>query len=306
MLNSQFLKILFFTLCVFVISNKVKAQDLLILSNGDSINCKIVETVNNKTIYLIKENNTFAKRATNNYLIQKIEKSYYANTEKDYSKSLEFKNYTDLNSNKNKTQFNLLFGVNYTNYFEMFRKDKIAKVNEYNSILSSSINIDAEMRVWVASRFALGVNYSYYTAEAVDDNFEVYDDFRNVYVKITIADKIVIQNFSPTLYYRTNLLPDKYTLNMFAGAEYNRYRDNIKVDTEDAEVLGKSFGINFGASVERKFSKGMLVGMKVRYANSVIDKIDFLYNGDSQEIELAGYDKINLSRVSVGVYFGLY
>ena len=305
MFNNKLPKLLFCILCLIVINTKVNAQDLMILTNGDSINCKIIESVNNKTIYLIKENNSFAKRATNNYLIQKIDKAYYANTEKDYSKSLEFKNYTDINNN-NKPQLNLMFGVNYTNYFDMFRKDKLAKVNEYNSKLSSSINIDAEMRVWLAKRFAIGLNYSYYTAEAIDDNFEVYDDFWNKYVKITIADKISIQNFSPVFYYRTNLLPEKYTLNMFAGAEYNRYRDNIKVDTEDAEVLGKSFGINFGASVERRFSKGMLVGMKVRYANSVIDKIDFLYKGDSQEIELAGYDKINLSRFSVGMYFGLY
>lgn len=306
MLKQKLTKILFCTLCFIVLYSKVNAQDLMILTNGDSINCKITESVNNKTIYLIKENNSFTKRATNNYLIQKIEKSYYANTEKDYSKSIEFKNYTDISSNSNKPQFNLMFGLNYTNYFEMFRKDKLAKVNEYNSKLSSSINLDAEMRVWVSRRFALGVNYSYYTSEAIDDNYEVYDDFRNKYVTITIADKITIQNFSPVFYYRTNLLPEKYTLNMFAGAEYNRYRDNIKVDTEDAEIFGKSFGINFGASVERKFSKGMLVGMKVRYANSVIDNIDFLYKENTDEIELAGYDKINLSRFSVGLYFGLY
>lgn len=278
----------------------------MILTNGDSINCKIVESVNNKTIYLIKENNTFAKRATNNYLIQKIEKSFYANTEKDYSKSLDFKNFTEINSNNNKPLFNLMFGVNYTNYFDMYRDVKDDKVNDYNKKLSSSINLDAEMRIGVTKRFALGVNYSYYNAEASDDNVEVYSPSQYKYIYISIADKISVHNISPILYYKTNLLTDKYSLNMFAGPEYNFYRNYITVESENGELQGKNFGVNFGASIERKFNKGIIAGLKVRYANTSINKVDFLYNGSSTEIELAGYDKINLSKVSVGVYFGLY
>lgn len=303
--KQNLIKILFCTLCFTVINSKVKAQDLMILTNGDSINCKIVESVNNKTIYLIKENNSFAKRATNNYLIQKIEKSYYANTQKDYSKSSEFKNFTEL-SNNNKPQFNLMFGVNYTNYFDMYRDVKDDKVNDYNKKLSSSINLDAEMRIWITKRFALGVNYSYYNAEASDDNVEVYSQSQYKYIYVSIADKISVHNISPILYYKTNLLSDKYSLNMFAGPEYNFYKNYISIESENGEVQGKNFGVNFGASFERKFNKGIIAGLKVRYANTSINKVDFLYNGSSTEIELAGYDKINLSKVSVGLYFGLY
>lgn len=304
-LKSKFIfaNLLFF----FALNLSLKSQDLITLKNGDSINCKYIETQNNTVIYFIKENKIATKKAIPVYLISNIQKNYFKNT--DFTEN-EIKTLSD---SKVKTEipkytkdFNIIAGINYSNLFELFKDSPEDSVDEYNLMLSNSYSVDVELRQWISNRVGLGLSYNYYSANASYNKVKMYNGSTNRYENVSISDNIRIQNISPTFYYRTNLIPNLYYINMFAGAEYNYYTNNFSLNSSTAEISGKNFGINFGAQFERKFNKGILAGFKVKYGNTVINKIQYSYDGNSNEIELSGFDKLNLSRINIGIYVGIY
>ncbi len=286
---------------------KTIAQDLVLLRNGDSINCKVIEETKQSLSYLIKDNLTYTKKSINIYLVDKIYKNYYRNATIDHSNQVVSRELNAIaEKNIRKRDFNVLMGLNFTSFYDMFKDSPNDSINSYNTKLSNSYSIEVEMRQWLSKRIALGLNGSFYNSYAKFDKILLYDPSRNRYNYYSMSDKFNIFNVSPTLYYRTELLRDDLSINMFLAPELNLYRNYYSIDNNTAEITGKSYGFNAGLAFEHRFKLGMLAGIKFKYGTSSIKEIQFTYDEVTNTHELSGLNRINLTRINIGLYFGLY
>jgi hypothetical protein len=267
------------------------AQDLLVTTGLDSVNCKIEGKRGEFTLYKMVENNKIITKAIKQDHILLIKQNYFYTSDEP----LLVKEKT----NKKKLRTSISFGVNKTVLTKFQEEIGVKEYDDYIKKLTSSTTIQLELQQELSDRLGLSLRYDYYSASAREKNMPVRINYTNYL--LDFKDDLILHTFSPSLLYYKPLFKNKIKSTVSMGVDYTFYRNPYSIDFESYEVNAGNLGASLGAMIEYKLDKNISLGLNGRYRFGNIEKIEFTTSSNTREVELNGLEQINISRYSFGV-----
>lgn len=267
------------------------AQDLLVTKSLDSINCKIEGTKGSFTIYKIIENGGLTTKAINADNILIVKYNYYAYKIENWDQAKNPK------SNKLRTSFNI--GVDYTQLYKFTNPIGVDEFDEYMEDLITAYSLHLEIQQTISKRFGLAFRYDLFSSNAIENEMPV--KINNTTYYIQFKDDLTMHTFSPSLLFRTPVVNKFYHITVLTGLDYTIYKNPFRIDVDNYETSAKNFGFSIGLINEFTLNENFGLAINARYRNAIIDKVDFYSNGSTNEVELNGLEKINISRYSIGL-----
>lgn len=276
------------TMILLLTSKTTFSQDLLVTNTNDSINCIIDGPKGSFLLYKVLEEGKIVSKAIRIDNVTFSAKNYY---KYDISKQVTLKNKIN-----NRTVFNV--GFEYTNLYKFFDEGKTPELNSYLKDLSTNYAAHLEIHYLLTKRIGIGFRYNLYNSSAREDSMP-YVNYGSTYY-LNFKDDLTIHTFSPEIIFRTPIYKDFYVLRLSLGPDFNLYSNPYSINGYDYEVKSTKYGYSFGVTNEFILSDNIGFTVFARYSNAIINKIDFIENGNSSEINLTGFEKININRYSIG------
>lgn len=276
------------TMFLFINSKTAFSQDLLVTNTNDSINCIIDGTKGSFLMYKVLEDGKLLSKAIRSDNVTFSAKNYY---KYDISKQVVIKEKIN-----NKTVFNV--GFEYTNLYKLFEESKTPELNSYLKDLSTNFSAHLGIQHLLTKRIGIGFRYTLYNSSAREDSMPIVNNNRIYY--LNFKDDLTIHTFSPEIIFRTPIYKDFYFLKLSFGPDFNLYSNPYLINGNNYEINSSKFGYSFGVMNEFVLNNNIAIAVFARYSNAVINKIDYIENGNSSEIDLTGFEKININRYSIG------
>lgn len=288
------MKKFYFILILLLSVNFLKAQDLIITSENDSLNCKITK-IKGDHIYF-----TFVKDGEiRNTLISK-------NDVKQYSKNI--------NGNPDETQINKSFNRTYSvfrlavhgGFASRLGKVQDADLKDYMKDLKKGMNYGFDASFFISESVGFGIKYQAFNSSNSLSNVIMDHDGDGITSTGTISDNIAITFIGPTYTTRLASSRENAFISTF-GLGYIGYKDNAKVFNYPTEITGSSLGLALDLGYDFKISKNLFFGVQCSYISGVLTKMTVGSGPYSQEIELDKENRENLSslNISAGLRFEL-
>lgn len=284
-------KLLFILFIIF--SNHLLAQDLIVTTTNDSINCKIISEEGTFTLYKINTSGGQQSRAIKNTSVAKVNKNYFnvstANISSAPKKPIK------------ETSFNA--GIGYTMLFKTFDVDDDPDFKEFYRDLSNAISFHAEIQHSFNEKIGLSIRYDYFKSSAEKNDYKFVYQFQT-YI-MDFQEEVSIHTLSPGLYYKIPLIDDM-NIKLFGAYDHNFYDDAAKINNTTFDVFGNKSGLALGIGYENIINKNIGLSFQIKYRASKLNKITSVNgSGSGTEIELYGLDRININRLTLGLNISL-
>jgi hypothetical protein len=199
--------------------------------------------------------------------------------------------------------YSVNIGLNYnqlTKYYENYTLESLAN---YVANANAAHSFQSEAFVFLKNKIGIGLGYEYYSKSLeygiVDLGNQVFPNYVNY------KHDVSFHTFTSTLVIKTPVIKNKYFLNVFGGIDFTNYVNPYKINSNNLELNGKNTGFHIGLANEISISRTLNAGLKIKYHQLSIEKVKLVEGSTETEYKLVGNDKINLNRISVGVYLGL-
>jgi hypothetical protein len=263
-------RILFF-LILIAASLSLSAQDLIVTSSRDSINCKVTKvdqdniyyTVNGQAgvLPLIK-----VKACLYNYYLQKLPTVTQVpeiQEEKHESEPL-----SETDNDFKRFRFGLSGGYGYRTY--SLSSGLTTELTNYYNKLRWGLVVNADATYFFSKKGGLGIHSSFYKSSNSLDNVWL---FVNSFLESgKIGDDISIFYVGPS-FSRSLLEDDGFNSLLFTvSGGYTRYINNL-VTISDYKLTSNSFGFSLQLAYDRAITKGLSVGIQASITGGSINKI---------------------------------
>lgn len=282
-------KLLFILFIIF--SNHLLAQDLIVTTTNDSINCKIISQEGSFTLYKINTSGGQQSRAIKNTSVSKVQQNFFST----YISS------TDPKKPLKETSFNA--GIGYTMLFKTFDVDDDPDFKEFYRDLSNAISFHAEIQHSFNEKIGLSIRYDYFKSSAEKNDYKYVYQFQT-YI-MDIQEEVSLHTLSPGLYYKIPLIDDM-NIKLFGAYDHNFYDDAAKINNTTFDVFGNKSGLALGIGYENIINKNIGLSFQIKYRASKLNKITSVNgSGSGTDIELYGLDRININRLTLGLNISL-
>lgn len=290
------MKYILLTICALVFASYSTAQDLIIIQNKDSINCKVLKIDSTETSIKIKRNNIISIEKFENDKIISINYNFY----KKKLKKTEHVQYLSHFAN-----FNLGYYKNtYLDY-------KPRNINITRSAILNSINNEKSyvfgMNIWSSDKSGIGISYDH-----MSDKYEYlyeYGTDRFVYkeaVKIDLVSFNYLRRWLLNKTFRNQIIFSPSIDFIMFKASTTELKSLFPIVLQPIEYYKNNFGLGFGIAYERNLTKHINIGVKTQYRFSQMYTVYRKENGLSDIKDLKNNDKIILSKIQIGVYLNLF
>ena len=281
-----------FILFFLFVCNNLFSQDLIVTNNRDSIQCKIISQQGSFTLYKININGTIQSRALNNNSILKVETNYFVN------------DINNLNSTSKKplkeTTFNV--GIGYTMLFNLYDDDD-PDFKDFYRDLSNAVSLHAEVQHSFNEKIGLSLRYDYFKSNAVKNDYQFVYQFQT-YI-IDIKEEVSIHTLSPGLYYKIPVI-ENMNIKLFGSYDHNFFDDASKLNNSTFDVFGNKSGFSCGLGYENIIHNNIGLSFQVKYRACKLNKVTSVNSGGSgADMELFGFDRININRLTIGLNVSL-
>lgn len=293
------MKKIYMLLLIVLISKVTQAQDLLVTTNGDSINCKIVDEKGSFVLYKILEGDSYVSRAINKQSISKSENGFYLrNPELAKNNS----NSTSKKQKYSSTNFNI--GYNRLKLLDFYSSSGMEVIDKYNESLANGMGFNLELKRWFTKRLGIDIRYDLYSSKALEYKMPYTNPLGSTSYG-PFSDKIKIHTFSPGFAFRTPIANENNYLIINTSFDYNLYINDFTYLGTPGKLKSKRYGYSFGMSYERVLNKNFAIGLNAKYRISSLNKVGLYVNGDFDEIDLTEEQEISINRYSFGLYLGI-
>ncbi|MBK8807875.1 MAG: hypothetical protein IPO21_15000 [Bacteroidales bacterium] len=289
-------KIFIVVVCVFVSFFNINAQDVIITTNLDTLNCKII-TINNDSIYYIYQNKGILenKVVALSDVYEHKEQSMF---KEDLSK-LKKQHYSD---NKHfKIALNSGFGYRTAE----LSKDIPNEFVNYANNLRSSLILGGDATYFFVRLIGIGVNYNFSRSSNKIDNIYIEDIYGNRKYG-EMKDRISISYIGPTLVGRFFISENRHAINFHVTAGYLNYSDKM-VLVYDYKIKSSTSGIGFGLGYDLKLTDFISIGLQLSYFSGTLSNFELESDESTFKIELAQGVLESISRIDIsgGLRFNL-
>ena len=280
---------------VFIISASLSlsAQDLIVTSTRDSINCKVTKVDQDNIYYTVNGQAAIiplirVKSCLYNYYIQKLPAITTLPEAKDDVYDSEPLSDTDFK----RFRFALSGGYGYRTY--SLSDGLTTKLTDYYNKLRWGFVISADVTYFFSKKGGFGVQTSLFKSSNSLDNVWLFVD--GFLESGKIADDITIIYVGPS--YTTRLLNDDDWNSLFftVSAGYTSYKNNT-VTISDYKLTSNSFGFSARLAYDRVITKGLTLGVQASINGGSISRLTEESDSGSESY----YYSESLVRFDVGI-----
>ncbi|GGB83950.1 outer membrane beta-barrel protein [Dyadobacter sediminis] len=279
-MNKLFTLITLFTL----ICNHIQAQDLIVTSDGDSLNCRITRQ-NAQFVYF-----TFAKegRPSNTLLpvtkISSVKKAFYGNAQlREGMQPLSGKSYSQW-------QFGIRAGYAYRTAKV---SDQISsQYKDYIKKLKSGFVLGGDMHYFISEPLGFGLKYSF-NKHKNEDGTDLKDDISMHYIAASMINRYVLANPKSSFLLGINL-------------GYQSYKDKAVLLGNALDMSGGTAGFGLDAGFAHQLSAGTAIHFGLSYTTATLYSINVGQGSYKQKIKLekGQYEGLSRLELTAGFKFG--
>ena len=252
------------------------AQDLIVTSKGDSINCKI-DTATSEYLFFNFENSDARVPFTQLPLDQVTVyiREYYP---KDISSSGLLPNM------ENQKNFWLSFGVGRSYRFGEIDPQLSYPMRAYTEKLKRGTVLGINAIYFIGYSSGLGLNYSrFITSNSLEDT----QLFNIVGEEVTgnVADNIAISYIGPSYAARLNSLDKKHSLTGCFGIGFMKYCD-VGEYVANFSITGQSVGVLLDVGYNYNISENIAFGIQTSFLGGTLTNYELEYGGRNRTVSL--------------------
>ena len=272
------------------------SQDLIVTTNKDSIECKIIKIDSIET----------SIRKTNSTTFDKISNDKISNFTIGY-----YRNLIDARDSKfyYKRKASFHFGVYHNTFFNYTSRNGIIPSGVILSDMNRTLSYVVGLNYWKRNKNGIGISFDYFTSKSD------YLSLKNLYtsnevllhedLKIKILSFNILRRWEFRGRYRNQIIfiPSidwgffNATTNEFYWPRY-RY--------QPVEYYKKNLGLGISLAYERNINRHLNIGVKTQYRFSQMYKVYRKMNDLSELEQLTHTERLVLSKFQVGVYLNIF
>jgi hypothetical protein len=272
-------KILVFVFILLSYANVLVAQDLIVTTKGDSINCLITKQKNSVVYFDYVQDNKVKSTLIPEDQVGVLQKGYYptsvGSTVTNYKISRDFSRW----------RYGVQGGYSY-------RTGKIDK-NQSQSTIDYLKNLK--------SGYTLGGDVHYFISESVGFGM-VYGLNKHKAETAMEADDVTMHYFGASMLNRYILANPQKHIILGVNMGYQSYLDKVGVNGSN-QITGNTFGLGFEAGFEQELSSSALLHFNIGYKGSTLTKIR-VNEGPAVKLDKENFENLGRLELTVGVKFG--
>jgi len=279
----------FFTITLYLLIHvsDTSAQDLIVTTQGDSLNVEIVKVTEETILYIYKEGKKVKRVTSPKSDIKSYQYIFFSE-----ERTLEYI------FDPNNIDFRLAFSggpswgtdgppENANNFF----KEYIKKVN-------SGWSYKVEFNYFIKDRFAIGAVFDqFFTKEKINNVFFI-DNITNDTITGVLSDDVKISYLGPHFTYHIDTRRDNFTLFFGAGAGPIWYSDDFR-RVDEFRATGTTWGYHLSLSTDFILMNNLMMGVEVSGTIGTLRSFEVVDDNGPSTIT----DDNDITRINVALGF---
>jgi hypothetical protein len=274
----------------------LRAQDLIVTNENDSLNCKITKVKSDNIYFIFKH-----KDEVRSTLLPVDKIDYY---QYDYYQTAEV------------TADNVLIKENYPHYRMVinggwsYRTAKLsddipADFREYSKELKSGYNYGLDFSYYFAEQLGVGFRYANYLSKnEIDNVYKIYPDgSTSEYGKV--SDNISINFIGPFFTTRLFNSDKKNCLILDLGVGYMGYKNQSVSVSDKITYRGNTVGSYLGIGYDVSISPDLALGFQLSLVNGILTQYQISdgIHTEIMKLEKNQYEGLSRIDLSIGLRF---
>ena len=280
----------FYFVAILLLSalNALRAQDLIVTSKGDSVNCLITK-VSKEHVYFVYKNGEKATRT----LMPADQVTYHKKKYFDHSAlpAQTVRAYDDL------PRFRISLQGGWSRRLAKVADVGDADLKEYIKGLKSGFHLGVDGAFFFTENYGAGLKYAYFRTSNEIDNVTVTTTTGESKTGL-MQDKINIHYFAPEFWTRYSFADDKLILLAGASIGYLRYIDN-GVLVDPLTITGSTVGVGFDIGLDYMITPHFGIGANLGLIGGSIGTMKYNDGTGEREVSLNDNQRENLTRLDV-------
>lgn len=264
------------------------AQDLIITTEGDTLNCKITKQKKDFVYFIYKQKDKIHNTMLSSQKISQIERNYFTQSEVPHTV------YTSNAERKN--SYRITIDGGWAHRLGKLPEASSSETNDYLKKLKNGGNIGLSAQYFWNKSFGVGLEYSLFKTSYSSDNMHI-PNVGTGYIK----DNIFIHFTGATF---NICVPSKHNNNalfMAIGFGYLGYKDKGTIKTESLNITGSTVGALYSLGYDFGLSSKMSLGIKLSLIAGTLDKIKYSSGPYSKTMELEDDERESLSQLNISI-----
>ncbi|REJ82890.1 MAG: hypothetical protein DWQ44_01875 [Bacteroidetes bacterium] len=278
-------------LSFILIHTSAFAQDLIVNSAGDSLNCKIIRIKDKHIFFSFSSNNEVKQGIIQLQQVRYYQEGFYPNSEIIFSRPF-------LGESNYKFRIGAYGGWSYL----------LARINEninsdllsYMKDLKSGYHYGADFTVFKSENIGFGGKYSM---------FRTSNQLENVYVVSTtngqirtgiLRDDIRIQYFGPAICTRLNTSNPNANVLLDFSLGYMTYKNNATL-IEDFTLQSDALGLMWNVGIDKPIDENLVLGIFLAFKFGALRYYDYQDQNQIRRIELDEDNYENITRIDLSI-----
>jgi hypothetical protein len=292
MKNSK-IKYFFVTVCLTIFTMSLYAQDLIVTSENDSINCKITKVKSDYIYFVCKY-----KEETRNTLLPVNKVAYY---QLDYYPTAEVPA-EEIQAYKSYPHFKVAVSGGWGYRIAPIANDVPPEFVQYVKGLKSGFHYNAALSYYFNKHLGIGLKYNgSHSGNEMDNIYLINPDSTIEYGKM--SDKIMINLILPYFTARFLSARNDNCLFLEAGFGYMGYRDRATIVSQELTYTGFTIGLCGTVGYDFAISQDWAIGFQLSLITGSISQFKVSGSGYTGTIDLKQYEGLSRIDLSVGLRF---
>ena len=277
----------------------LSAQDLIVTSEGDSLNCKITKMKNEKIHFIYKYNNEIRTTVLFRDKIKHFQFDFYEIAELPLGK---------IKINTAYPRFRVAVNGSWGYRTSELTFDNFPDLEGYMKKLRSGFGYDLDFSYYFSKYCGIGIGYSGFFSKNEIENWNVFVPdihYGGYYLNWgELRDEIRIDFIGAFLNSRILLNPDKTNGILFGlGIGYIGYNNKKTFYFQNLRIKGGTIGFCCNIGYDQTIYKNLSIGFQASYIFGILTHVR-VNNGNYTQPEILGnYENLSRINLSVGLRF---
>lgn len=282
---------------LIVMGNSLRAQDLLVTNEGDSLNCKITKIRNDNIYFTFKYKGEIRNTLLPVHRVILYQYNYYQTPEVMPEQIKRTAKYP---------HFRIALNGGYSYRLASAPADASPDQKSYINGLKSGYNYGADLTYFFTEYLGIGFKYNTFASKnKLNNRYITYIDGSTDYG--TISDNIKINFIAP--FFSTRILnTSKKNCWLFdVGLGYMRYTNEVISGSKQGKLNGATMGSYWNIGYDIGISKKMAIGFQISYLSGLLAEYKETIGGTTQTIKLDrdNYEGLAHINLSIGLRYNM-
>jgi hypothetical protein len=274
------------------VSNLAVAQDLIVLLNGDSLNCRI-NKINKKSIYFSTVyNNEVHHTSMTKARLFEYRYGFYPKSEIPEDKA---------RTSKGLAKLRFGIGAGYSYRIAKISNEVPSCYKSYVKKLKNGHHFDVNLTYFFGKSVGLGLQYAVFNTKNSEDDYVLSDGEGNS-ISGKLSDNVSISFVGPVIMFKRQgkKLSNAFFTSIALG--YMEYTDQAKM-VFPYKLSGNTIGIGLGMGFDIGLTDNSAIGFKLSYFSGKINTFDFESEYDKSKITMESDNGESMSRLDFSIGF---